>query len=185
MSYGVNVRFFIQAKHYSQLQGNMDLSGAAEIKSSSPMLLSMSNCTSKSDTIDTIDTKESYLAAIQDQIDQIIQVAQVRLVDEKTLDYYDFSLIEGRGDTFLLMDKRSKIVGMCGEWYDDSDHIPDDLKDSDGIVLHPETQDQLMEFRLHEFPHLAKGIYREFHYLPDHVIIVGFRSASRGSIFFY
>ena len=127
------------------------------------MLLSIATRTSTPDGI-----KNKVNMDRIEQIDRIEHVARVRLVDEKTLDSYEFSLIEGNGDTFLLMDKRSKIVGMCGEWYDDSDTIPNDLKDSDGIVLHPDTQDQLMEFRVHKFPHLPDGIYREFHYLPDH-----------------
>jgi len=120
------------------------------------------------DTLDTSGALSPLEATIQKAVDSVHEVGSVRLIDESTADHYVFKLVEGQGETLLLMDKRKKVVGMCSEWYDDSDTIPEEHKDQDGIVQHPETQEPLMEFRLHEFPYLCDGTYREYRYLEDH-----------------
>ena len=141
-------RCIIYRKHYSLFQRHREMSAteAPEIVSPSP-------------------DWENHITEI---VDATTTVGTVKLVDEASVEDCTFSLVEGKEDILLLLDKQNRVAGMCDTWYDETDYIPNEMKDQDGAVLHPETGEPLFEFKMTNSDYIPDGVYREYRYLPEH-----------------
>lgn len=67
-----------------------------------------------------------------------------------------------------LVSSNNKVVGEWRDWIEEGEEFPEELRNKDGIVLHPDTRDILYEFVVKDSSRLTNKIYREFDYLHEH-----------------
>lgn len=111
------------------------------------------------------DIEEEVVNKVNIQISH--NYTKVIITDNLSKECQEFYM-KNQNNEFILYNKNNQVLGEAKYWIDNN--IPPSLKSKEGIVLDPDTNEELFEFIIFntELSLLPKKIYREYTFIESH-----------------